>query len=1760
MPNARTGKRLLSRLSQNTTSTSEDSFELLNLQRNKRQSPNPYANSNGNDNDSVDQQQEQPQKKKPKTQGKTKEVQLATILTDFAEAVNELYQLLEYASIVAWKPNEFSENNPQQLLREHYKAFCDDNNYRIKWNDEIEDDTSIKSLPLRFQRKKLTERENALQNMYPFRKEVFTLQKQMEENRYISKKPEINQKLNLDPQQQRQQGQQEQQEQQQEQLPGKLKSTTTNNKTNTSKKVVKKVESPPKSNDKLKSKPKSKHKPTLRAREIESSEIKEIEKNEKITEIDVATKESTDDKLVEHSDDEEGLKVHEEQIEEEEEEEEEEGEEEEEEEEKSDQSPNPHGVFHNNSKKVSVSLTVPSLLITHPSHIPGWQPQPQDQMQTDIAATERDLQHLDYQPQTIRVTNLNNAQREVTSSLSQRLSTFLENRYKTPIIDEANAIDFAYTKEEYDEINKQQQKMFKDIYNKIYAENTLVFTNQKIERRKIVLPPSSSNFKLNDPFRNANAVSPKLPGTSNNMTFQDHLVAQGASFSRIHHQMRKQHINRARKVALIVDQHFKRKRGEKERLQRERELSLKKLSRTVMQAVKRRWNEAAKVYSIIQSEKDEELKKIKGREHLSQMLEHSTQLLEAQLISSREQTADAESNFDNSEMLPLSDDFDASKDSDDYLSSSDSDDDNENNDYEGAKPLSKMSSNQNLTEISSTDDNDFNLSVDELRKKYAGIEGSMEAAELSEIKTNDIKMKDLEDDDKNGINTKNGSQELITNSESETTALSIKNGKMSGKTLINETEDNLGSEVDNDSSDADAKPVSSLISLLGGGMEDSDDDDDDDDAELDSVYSSSDEEMSTSGDDDDDEEEEEEEKEEEEETEEKQKQKEKEVESEKDTEVGVEEEVNGESKANDRETPISNGHVDDTHKESEEDTGAVEIINGAKVKDVPVPQLLRGTLRPYQKQGLNWLASLYNNNTNGILADEMGLGKTIQTISLLAYLACEHHVWGPHLIVVPTSVMLNWDMEFKKFAPGFKVLTYYGSPQQRAQKRKGWFKPDAFHVCITSYQLVVQDQQAFKRKKWRYMILDEAHNIKNFRSTRWRALLNFNTENRLLLTGTPLQNNLMELWSLLYFLMPSSKANMAMPEGFANLEDFQQWFGKPVDKILEQTTLTNNADLIDENEKTTSKMDEETRNTVSRLHQVLRPYILRRLKKDVEKQMPGKYEHIVYCRLSKRQRYLYDDFMSRAKTKETLMSGNFLSIINCLMQLRKVCNHPDLFEVRPIVTSFAMPEAVSSTYLAINSVVQNWTNGNAMDRVDLKVLNLDITRHENLDYFVADSASKLVSITDFEKQIAQLKSVSSEVNTFENPHYVKSYQQLKALDQIEARDKIQHVSYINKLRCNRKPIYGKSLLNKLKIVKPVDSNDTSIQLGITVSQRAELMTDAIEKFSILTPAVVTLDLNNQMFSKSLQDRVHSEVLDGKILNPFHQSQAKLSIAFPDKTLLQYDCGKLQKLATLMRDLVANGHRALIFTQMTKVLDILEQFLNIHGYRYMRLDGATKIEDRQLLTEKFNRDPKIPVFILSTRSGGLGINLTGADTVIFYDSDWNPAMDKQCQDRCHRIGQVRDVHIYRFVSEYTIESNIIKKANQKRQLDNVVIQEGEFTTDYFGKFSVRDLVSDSNVTDIAERTIDFSGDSKMGSVLAQAEDEEDRAAAGAAMKEVAVDDEDFTEDANGRRENSDLALNTATANDEGDADMDLDYDEGIGHIDEYMLRFISEGYL
>jgi helicase SWR1 len=868
---------------------------------------------------------------------------------------------------------------------------------------------------------------------------------------------------------------------------------------------------------------------------------------------------------------------------------------------------------------------------------------------------------------------------------------------------------------------------------------------------------------------------------------------------------------------------------------------------------------------------------------------------------------------------------------------------------------------------------------------------------------------------------------------------------------------------------------------------------------------------------------------------------------------------------------------------------------------VEVPtQLLRGTLREYQHDGLDWLAKMYAGGRNGILADEMGLGKTIQTIALLAHLAVEHEVWGPHLIVVPTSVILNWEMEFKKWCPGFKILTYYGTQDERKKKRQGWLNNDRWNVVITSYQLILQDSAAFKKRGWHYLVLDEAHNIKNFQTQRWQTLLTFKTHSRLLLTGTPLQNNLQELWSLLYFLMPAGTDGAG---GFADLEKFLNSMKAPAHQILDQGR---------------EKLDAEAQARVKKLHEVLRPYLLRRLKSEVEKQMPAKYEHVVYCRLSKRQRQLYDEFMGRADTKRTLASGNYMSIINCLMSLRKVCNHPDLFETRQIVTSFAMPKSVVAGYEIKELLVRRRLLGG--EKVDLEYSGFMPTALERLSRHESTRLHQLRPLRQLEDLIArqtrklQASSATPDCSSINSCiSHIANEAQRSVLEQLQNRLEHQRRLF------ERWVVYGTDLVrlltmpDRFHIPHPSIKQQRSTRLdggkgmeGMSLgdwflddcrslydmmpslpdlARRTEVL---IRKFGAVTPAVVAEDVTPLTLTKKGVELIRevqsirapepspSQLQRFKPYHtsppdPYHEARIRLSIQFPDKRLLQYDCGKLQRLATLLRDLQTGGHRCLIFTQMTKVLDILEQFLNIHGHRYLRLDGATKIEQRQILTDRFNSDPRILAFILSSRSGGLGINLTGADTVIFYDLDWNPAMDKQCQDRCHRIGQTRDVHIYRFVSEYTIEANILRKSNQKRLLDDVIIQKGEFTTDYFNRVTYRDALEledaalhesgDEEANAAMERVLNEA--TGLGGVFETVEEREDVVAAKVAAREdaVVVDEGDFQE-AEAKESASQTprdVLSCLDAEMEGkenateDAAAEM---EELPHVDEYMVRFLQ----
>lgn len=810
-------------------------------------------------------------------------------------------------------------------------------------------------------------------------------------------------------------------------------------------------------------------------------------------------------------------------------------------------------------------------------------------------------------------------------------------------------------------------------------------------------------------------------------------------------------------------------------------------------------------------------------------------------------------------------------------------------------------------------------------------------------------------------------------------------------------------------------------------------------------------------------------------------------------------------------------------------------LSTTKVK-TKIPSLLKGQLREYQHIGLDWLVAMYDKKLNGILADEMGLGKTIMTISLLAHLI-DQKIWGPHLIIVPTSVLINWEMELKRWCPAFKILTYFGTPKQRAKKRVGWTKPNSFHVCLTSYKIVLQDAQAFRRQKWFYLILDEAHSIKNFRSQRWQTLLNFNTCRRLLLTGTPLQNNLMELWALMHFLMPHI---------FTSHKEFQNWFSNPVNNMIEGSS-------------------DYSESLINRLHSILRPFMLRRLKKDVEKQLPPKYEHVIYCKLSKRQRFLYDEFLTSGTVRNSLNGENYLKIANILMQLRKVCNHPDLFKSRPIVSPFdqepimykvpsivlhAIPykrqdqEILKCQIMPFTSKTKHVDPPPYIFKLEEKYPITNRTRVQHITNPCVVIPAKTVCSSNKKRIRTISKYIDDEIEEFITKKRTVTMRELSFVEKVylerlemrkeEQRQARESISYLNQLRSIQKPnVIGSHFIQHLiELVdylpsKPItirntpsrymDYSDTANNMVLDAYQRRDVMLETIKEVTCYIPngrsCPIVLHTHHPNPSDDLQDRRLIHELESVVkprMDLLHPAHIRTQLYFPDRRLIQFDCGKLQSLDVLLRQLKKEGHRALIFTQMTKMLDILEEFVNLHGYTYLRLDGTVQVEQRQKMMERFNNDNRVFLFILSTRAGGLGINLTGADTVIFYDSDWNPAMDAQAQDRCHRIGQTREVNIYRLISTHTIEENILKKARQKLRLDDI-IKEGNFTTQFFKSILDKKQVE----TDIeeAERKLEFASQDALESVLISAEDAEDVAALKALQQENAKDLQEAEEEAN-----------------------------------------------
>ncbi len=282
---------------------------------------------------------------------------------------------------------------------------------------------------------------------------------------------------------------------------------------------------------------------------------------------------------------------------------------------------------------------------------------------------------------------------------------------------------------------------------------------------------------------------------------------------------------------------------------------------------------------------------------------------------------------------------------------------------------------------------------------------------------------------------------------------------------------------------------------------------------------------------------------------------------------------------------------------------------------------------------------LYENGINGILADEMGLGKTLQSISILSYLYEYKNITGPHLVMVPKSTLSNWCNEFARWCPSFRVLKFHGNKEERQQIVDEHLKPihvkddRDWDVLITTYEVVNLEKGPLAKIAWRYLIIDEAHRLKNEESQFAKTVRTLNTEHRLLLTGTPLQNNLHELWALLNFLLP---------DVFSSSEQFDEWF---------------NLDVGD---------TEVKQRMIGQLHKLLRPFMLRRLKADVEKSLPPKSELILFTGMSEVQRTLYKNILRRNideinNTNGSNSEQSRTAILNIVMQLRKCCNHPYLF-------------------------------------------------------------------------------------------------------------------------------------------------------------------------------------------------------------------------------------------------------------------------------------------------------------------------------------------------------------------------------------------------------------------------------------------------------------------------------------------------------------------
>ncbi|KAG0248675.1 hypothetical protein BG011_010029 [Mortierella polycephala] len=572
-------------------------------------------------------------------------------------------------------------------------------------------------------------------------------------------------------------------------------------------------------------------------------------------------------------------------------------------------------------------------------------------------------------------------------------------------------------------------------------------------------------------------------------------------------------------------------------------------------------------------------------------------------------------------------------------------------------------------------------------------------------------------------------------------------------------------------------------------------------------------------------------------------------------------------------------------------------------------------LKGYQLLGINWLALLWRKKLSGILADEMGLGKTAQVIAFLAHLH-ETGEEGPFLIIVPSSTISNWLREFEKFCPELDVRSYYGSQAEREELREEFEEDPSYYVIVTTYNIATgnNDERKFlNRRNFKGVILDEGHMLKNCMSARYKQLMSIKSPFRLLLTGTPLQNNLEELLSLLIFIMPKI---------FAEHEEvLRTMFKVKVDAASERSTLLSKERIV-------------------RARHMIAPFVLRRKKIHVLKDLPKKVEKVIYCDLLPEQRVLYDRIMSS-----------------------------------------------SALQAALNDSV---------DDVPGEGTQLDAIEMDSLDPKAQARAIKKATAGKKPTAAAKKKASTEFANIL-----------------MQLRKAADHPMLFREL-------YKDDILKKMakvitREIEFCDSNVAYIEEDMTVMTDFEL---------------------------------HRLCKQYKSVNKF---------ALPGDQWMR--AGKVKELEALLPKLInKDKSRILLFSQFTMVLDILESILKTMNFKYLRMDGQSKVEERQPMIDSFNDDESFKVFLLSTKAGGFGINLTGANVVIMFDLDFNPHNDKQAEDRAHRVGQTREVEVYKLISRNTIEEQIYQLANLKLKLDQHVSQD-----DYAAKAMGSDTTADTGAS-------------------------------------------------------------------------------------------------